>query len=202
MDDFLTQGIAAAKAGNKQEARRLLDAAIKAAPNDERTWGWFYNVAANDEERFRCVNEVLRINPNNEMAKKKLDELIDSKPLFPKLEPPITVPNRLIQSTVKIEKKDFHSWDKILLPVLAVITVVVVCSVVLMISGLKVNSISEKINAILHGTPTPTLTVLPLGSDLKYKNWSIHIDRIETTQSINLGEPPYYPKRAVLLYFI
>jgi tetratricopeptide (TPR) repeat protein len=74
-DDYLAQGIAALKAGNKQEARRLLDAAIRAAPDDERTWGWFYNVAANDEERLRCVKEVLRINPNNEKAKQIYDKL-------------------------------------------------------------------------------------------------------------------------------
>jgi len=75
-DDYLSQGIAAVKAGNKQDARRLLDAAIKVAPNDERTWGWFFNVAMNDEERLRCLKEVLRINPNNEKAKQKYDELI------------------------------------------------------------------------------------------------------------------------------
>lgn len=74
-DDYLSQGIAAVKAGNKQEARHLLDAAIRAAPNDERTWGWFFNVCENDNERLRCLKEVLRINPNNESAKKKFDEL-------------------------------------------------------------------------------------------------------------------------------
>jgi len=74
-DDYLAQGIAALKAGNKQEARRLLDAAIRAAPDDERTWGWFYNICINDEERIRCVKEVLRINPNNEKAKQIYDKL-------------------------------------------------------------------------------------------------------------------------------
>ena len=39
-----------------------------------------------------AVKEVLRINPNNETAKKKLDELINSKPLFPIPELPITGP--------------------------------------------------------------------------------------------------------------
>jgi hypothetical protein len=64
-DDFLAQGIATAKAGNKQEARRFLGAAIQQSPNDERAWGWFYNIAVNDEERLRCVKEELRINPSN-----------------------------------------------------------------------------------------------------------------------------------------
>jgi len=76
VEDFLAQGIAAVKAGNKQEARRLLDTAIRAAPNDVRAWGWFYNVCENDDERLRCVREILRIEPNNDNAKQKYDELV------------------------------------------------------------------------------------------------------------------------------
>ncbi len=75
-DDYLSQGIAAVKAGDTKKARQFLDAAIKGSPNDERGWGWFYNVCENDEERLRCVREILRINPNNEKAKQKYDELI------------------------------------------------------------------------------------------------------------------------------
>lgn len=75
-DDLLSQGIAAIKAGNVQQARQLLDGAIKQNPNDERGWGWFYNVAANDEERLRCIKQVLRINPNNKKAKEIYDKLI------------------------------------------------------------------------------------------------------------------------------
>lgn len=74
-DDLLAQGVAAVNAGNKQEARKFLDAAIRAAPDDERTWGWFYNVCENDTERFKCVKEVLRINPNHEQAKQRYNEL-------------------------------------------------------------------------------------------------------------------------------
>ena len=76
VEDSLGQGIAAVKAGNKQEARRLLGEAIKQHPNDERCWGWLFNVAENDGERLHCIKEILRINPNNEKAKQKYDELI------------------------------------------------------------------------------------------------------------------------------
>jgi len=75
-DDLLAQGIAAVKARNIQQARQLLDAAIRASPNDELTWGWFYNVCKNDEERLRCLREVLRINPSNEIARRKYNELV------------------------------------------------------------------------------------------------------------------------------
>jgi tetratricopeptide (TPR) repeat protein len=75
-DDFLTQGIVAVKAGNIQQARQLLDKAIRQNPNDERGWGWFYNVSANDEEKLRCLREILRINPNSESAKQKYNKLV------------------------------------------------------------------------------------------------------------------------------
>ncbi|HVM72420.1 MAG TPA: hypothetical protein VMT91_11730, partial [Anaerolineales bacterium] len=75
-EDLLAQGIAAVKAGQKTQARQFLDAAIRAAPDDIRGWGWFYNVCDNDQERIRCLKEILRIEPGNERAKQKYNELI------------------------------------------------------------------------------------------------------------------------------
>jgi hypothetical protein len=101
-DDLLAQGIAAVKAGNKQEARRLLDAAIRAAPNDERTWGWFYNICDNDKERIKCLNEVLRINPGNEKAKLLLQRLTIQQTPTPNLKTPVAITSTLpLQLTKK-----------------------------------------------------------------------------------------------------
>lgn len=100
-DDYLSQGIAAINAGNKQDARRLLSAAIQAAPNDERTWGWFYNVAANNDERLKCLKEVLRINPSNEKAKLLLQKLVAQQNPTPNPRTPSgttsTIPPQLIK---------------------------------------------------------------------------------------------------------
>jgi hypothetical protein len=79
-DDLITQGIAAIKAGDKEKARKLLSQAIRIFPDDERSWGWFYNVAENDTERLQCVKQVLRINPNNAQAGQLLDKLRGSIP--------------------------------------------------------------------------------------------------------------------------
>jgi tetratricopeptide (TPR) repeat protein len=84
-DDYLSQGIAAVKAGNTEEARRLLDAAIRAAPDDIRTWSWFYDVCLNNTERIKCLKQILRINPNLEQAKQRYNELMGAevKPIAP-----------------------------------------------------------------------------------------------------------------------
>ena len=84
-DDYLSQGIAAVKTGNTEKARRLLDAAIRAAPDDIRTWSWFYDVCLNNTERIKCLKQILRINPNLEQAKQRYNELIgmEIKPIAP-----------------------------------------------------------------------------------------------------------------------
>jgi hypothetical protein len=81
-DELITNGIEAVNKGDKKLARQLLGDAIRDYPNDERTWGWFYNVAENDTERLRCVKQVLRINPNNTRAKQLLEKLRGSIPLL------------------------------------------------------------------------------------------------------------------------
>ena len=79
-DDLITQGISAVEAGDKEQARQLLGEAIRKYPDDERSWGWFYNVAENDTERLKSVKEVLRINPNNARARQLLEKLRGSIP--------------------------------------------------------------------------------------------------------------------------
>src|SRR5512143_4073224 len=74
-DDFLKRGIAALRAGNKAEARRLLTEATLEAPDDERAWAWLYDVAESDEERLRYLIEFLRISPNDQDARQKYNDL-------------------------------------------------------------------------------------------------------------------------------
>jgi hypothetical protein len=74
-DELIAKGIEAVNSGDNKKARQILGDAMSNYPNDERSWGWFYNVAENDTERLRCVKEVLRINPNNARAKQLLEIL-------------------------------------------------------------------------------------------------------------------------------
>jgi hypothetical protein len=91
-DDLLAQGIAAVKAGQIQQARRLLDGAIQNNPDDVRAWGWFYDVCENDRERLRCLQEVLRLNPDNEQAQQKYNELVRIRTYTPTSAPTIIKP--------------------------------------------------------------------------------------------------------------
>jgi septal ring factor EnvC (AmiA/AmiB activator) len=76
MDDLLQQGIAAYKAGKRDEARKFFMAAVKQSLEDERAWGWMYQVSNDDKERIYCLKQILRINPKNEKANQLLNQLL------------------------------------------------------------------------------------------------------------------------------
>ncbi|MFN8527885.1 MAG: hypothetical protein U0670_04670 [Anaerolineae bacterium] len=70
--DLRQRGIAAAKAGQKEEARTLLQQSIRIEPNSEAAWLWLASVARDAAERRFCLEKLLEINPNNETALKAL----------------------------------------------------------------------------------------------------------------------------------
>lgn len=76
MDNLLEQGIAAYKAGKRDEARKIFIVLVKQEPDNERAWGWMYQVSNNDQERIHCMKQALRINPANEKAKQILSSLM------------------------------------------------------------------------------------------------------------------------------
>lgn len=76
------QGITAAKSGNKEEARQLLQQSIRLEPNNEAAWLWLASVARDAEERRFCLEKLLEINPHNETALKALGSLpADNSPI-------------------------------------------------------------------------------------------------------------------------
>ena len=62
------QGIAALKAGKRTEARKWLELAVKRNPNDYTAWLWLSGAVDGEQKRLECLQEVLRIVPNNNAA--------------------------------------------------------------------------------------------------------------------------------------
>lgn len=62
------QGIAAAKAGQNDQARTLLQQSIRLEPDNEAAWIWLASIARDQRERLFCFQKLLEINPNNETA--------------------------------------------------------------------------------------------------------------------------------------
>ncbi len=70
--DLRQRGIRAAKAGEKDEARQLLQLSIRLEPENEAAWLWLASVSRDNRERVFCLQKLLEINPENETARKAL----------------------------------------------------------------------------------------------------------------------------------
>ena len=114
MDKLTKQGADAFKAGNKNEARKLLLAAVKQHSDSERAWGWLYNVTKNDKERTHCLNQMLRINPENEKAKELLAQITNSEPPLESSQnvPPINNIQNQVSKKQNFPTKDFSNKKK------------------------------------------------------------------------------------------
>ncbi len=82
MDNYLQEGIAAAKAGNKPRAFDLLTRASEIPATSEQAWLWLSSVVNDDAERLFCLNNVLRINSENKAAQRGA-EILRQKGIFP-----------------------------------------------------------------------------------------------------------------------
>ena len=66
---LVREGVAFAQGGNRQGAVRILSRVTEEDPQHELAWHWRAFVADSDEEKVRCMERVLAINPSNESAK-------------------------------------------------------------------------------------------------------------------------------------
>jgi hypothetical protein len=71
----LNQAILAAKAGRNSEARRLLESVLNVDERNEQAWLWMSGVVDDAEERAICLENVLTINPDNQVARQGLAAL-------------------------------------------------------------------------------------------------------------------------------
>ncbi len=94
VNKLIQQGIAAFKAGRKDEARALFMRAVELDQRSEQGWLWLSAVVDSLEEQRICLENVLAINPDNQRAKKGLQVIAGrmaqhtAKPTPPHHEPP------------------------------------------------------------------------------------------------------------------
>lgn len=72
---YMKQGIAAAKAGDKETARRLFEQVIEIDKNFEKAWLYMAMVVDTETQRRVCLNNVLYLNPGNQKARQMLAKL-------------------------------------------------------------------------------------------------------------------------------
>jgi tetratricopeptide (TPR) repeat protein len=72
MIDLLQQGIVAARAGKREEARALLMQVVEDDERNEQAWLWLAGVVDASEDIRTCLQNVLDLNPANQQARQGL----------------------------------------------------------------------------------------------------------------------------------
>lgn len=72
---LMREGIEAARAGDKAEARDKFEQVTELDEKNERAWFYLAQVVEADEEKRVCLENVLVINPDNEKARQQMDRL-------------------------------------------------------------------------------------------------------------------------------
>jgi hypothetical protein len=75
LQETLKAGIDAARAGDKATALRLFRQVTLSDPKNEVAWMWQASVSESLDERRRCLEQTLRLNPGNSRAKDALAQL-------------------------------------------------------------------------------------------------------------------------------
>lgn len=75
LEEMLANGIAAAKAGHLIDAQEWLVTLLQIDQYNEQGWLWLSGAADNDQDRLDCIQEVLKINPDNAHAQRGLAAL-------------------------------------------------------------------------------------------------------------------------------
>ncbi|MBN1993146.1 MAG: hypothetical protein JW953_10615 [Anaerolineae bacterium] len=72
LQEKLEQGIAAAEAGRKKEARKLLAEVVQADENRLEAWLWLSQVVDSLEDKIVCLENALTLDPHNQLAQDQL----------------------------------------------------------------------------------------------------------------------------------
>ncbi|MCP4426206.1 MAG: hypothetical protein GY803_17080 [Chloroflexi bacterium] len=90
---WLRVGIAATKAGEREKARELLMNVLRADEENELAWLWLSGAVQTTDERRICLENVLTLNPDNQLAQRGLaqlgpapDDATSASPLAPGME--------------------------------------------------------------------------------------------------------------------
>jgi len=126
---WLQAGIKALKAGERENARKLFMQVIHVDERNEQAWLWLSGAVTSKEERCTCLENVLSINPENQMARKgllklgvnldKLDAIAEEDEVFVTLDdeqktavrkelPPLSAAAAVLYPERQVKEWDWH----------------------------------------------------------------------------------------------
>lgn len=77
--ELLRQGVDAARAGRRKEAREIMIRVVESEPHNEMAWMWLTGLVDDLEDKIIACENVLTINPANEKVKTYLGTLLQQR---------------------------------------------------------------------------------------------------------------------------
>ena len=108
MSESIKQAESAIKAGDTKHAFDLLRQALAEDPNSERAW-WIMSGLVQRSERVNCLEQVLRINPENQFARDALTRLKNAPPLE-EIKPVREIPKPAKKAPVTTLPDEYKTW--------------------------------------------------------------------------------------------
>jgi hypothetical protein len=125
-EERLDMAITAIKGGYPEKARAFLQLIVTEDPENDRAWQWLAVVVESAEEQIRCLYRALAINPENEIAREALLQLLEQQAALlsprpapsPKQDtlhsPPVNVPT-VFQPIVYYDRPPTHRLSSYLI---------------------------------------------------------------------------------------
>jgi len=126
MSNILQEAITAIKSGDKETGKKLLTDILRSDPRNEYAWLWMTQVVNTDDERIKCLQNALKINPNNENAKRGLADL-QQKQTLPRSTPTPVQQLRPEQKPLPQRKSKKSNPIIIVLSVIGFLVLICVC---------------------------------------------------------------------------
>lgn len=117
---WLQEGIVAAKAGERAQARELLQRVVEADERNARAWLWLSGVVTTLEDREVCLENVLALEPDNARARQGLEWVREQMAATPQIEPESPLPRvsgdevRELERRLKVDFSDDTFDDPLL----------------------------------------------------------------------------------------
>jgi hypothetical protein len=155
MPDKLQQAITAIKSGDKETGKQLLIEILKVDRRNEVAWLWMTKVVDSQDERIKCLQNVLKINPDNEAAKRGL-AIFQQKQVKPAQQS--DAPQEIKQQSSKRSSSTKTSVppQKKTRPLLVILIIVLVVCCVLPITIPVANNLMRRVGLLPTFTPSPT----------------------------------------------
>jgi len=110
MTTEIQQAETAIKAGDTKTGFEILRGYLAENPDSERAW-WVLSGLVQRDQRATCLEQVLRINPDNQFARETLDKMLATPPQ-PETKPPRGIPPAPPSKPARKAdpKSELHTW--------------------------------------------------------------------------------------------